>query len=294
MIHGNSTIKTFFIIVIAFAVLFLNACKSRQKLATVNHEEAKIDTVAANQLLAKQLLDSVLQQEISAEWISAKASVDADIVDDSKSFNVTLRLRKDSAIWVSINAILGVEAARVLITKDSLKLIDRIHNKFAIADYEYLADILHIKVDYKTLESLLLGNFFGYRNETKFNSVYVEDKYYILSTLNKRKLRRSLEDKDPNKPIVQDFYIDPITYRILSMNVEDDRINKTMHTTYTDFHPTEKGLVPLKSETKIIADKNISIKIEYTKFNLGEIEEMPFRIPANFERIVVPKKRDRQ
>ncbi|MEO8149953.1 MAG: DUF4292 domain-containing protein [Bacteroidia bacterium] len=288
--HYNSTIKTFFIIIIALSIPFLHACKSRQKLATVEHQETKIDTLAANQLAAKQLLDSVLDRQMNADWISAKASVDADIVDDNKSFNVTLRIHNDSAIWVSINAILGVEAMRVLITKDSLKLIDRIHNKFAVADYEYLADILHIKVDYKTIESLLLGNFFGYRNETKFNSVYVEDKYYILSTLKKRKLRRSLEDKDPNKPIIQDFYIDPLTYRILSMNVEDDRINKTLHTTYTDFHPTDKGLVPLKSETKITADKNISIKIEYTKFNLGEIEEMPFRIPSGFERIVPKKK----
>lgn len=286
----NHSIKFFFIAVIALAFPFLNGCKPHQKLTTVQHQEAKIDSVTANQFAAKQLLDSVISNQMTAEWISAKASVDADIVDDNKSFNVTVRIHKDSAIWVSINAILGVEAARVLITKDSLKLMDRIHNKFAVADYEYLAEILRIKVDYNTIQALLLGNFFGYRNETKFNSVYIEDKYYILSTLNKRKLRRSLEDKDPNKPIVQDFTIDPLTYRILSMNVEDDRISKTLHTEYSDFHATEKGLVPLKSDTKITADKNISIKIEYTKFNLGEIEEMPFRIPNNYERIVPKKK----
>lgn len=277
-------ITTVFVIVLA--ITFLSACKSRQKLTTIQRQDTKIDTVLANQLAARQLLDSVLMQELKADWVTAKANVEANIVDEDKSFNVTLRIRRDSAIWVSINAILGVEAARVLITKDSLKLLDRIHNKFAVADYEYLADILHIKVDYQTIESLLLGNFFGYRNETKFNSVYVEDKYYILSTLNKRKLRRSLEDKDPNKPIVQDFYIDPSNYRILSMNVEDARINKTLQTNYSDFHFTEKGLVPLKSETKITADKNISLKIEYTKFNVGEMGEMPFRIPASFERIV--------
>ncbi len=271
---------------ISLAIVFLSSCKSRQKLTTIQKQDIKIDTVAANQLAARQLLDSVLMQELKADWVTAKANVEANIVDEDKSFNVTLRIRRDSAIWVSINAILGVEAARVLITKDSLKLLDRIHNKFAVADYEYLADILHIKVDYQTIESLLLGNFFGYRNETKFNSVYVEDKYYILSTLNKRKLRRSLEDKDPNKPIVQDFYIDPSNYRILSMNVEDARINKTLQTNYSDFHFTEKGLVPLKSETKITADKNISLKIEYTKFNIGEIGEMPFRIPSGFEHIV--------
>lgn len=271
-------------------LLSLNACKSGQKLVVAPTTDNKVDTLSANQITAKQLLDSVTAHEMKIEWVSAKANVDANIGDDDKSFSVTLRIHRDSAIWVSINAILGVEAARILITKDSLKLIDRIHNKYAIADYEYLADILRIKIDYHAIEAMLLGNFFGYRNENKFNSVYLEDKYFILSSLTKRKLRRSLEDKDPNKPVVQDFYIDPLTYRILTMRVEDDKLNKTINTEYSNFSQTTNGLIPLNATTKITADKNISIKIEYTRFNIDEKEEMPFRIPANFERIVPEKK----
>ena len=287
---AHPVFRTFFMLLFATQLLFLNACKSGQKLMVTPTKENKIDTLSANLISAKQLLDSVTGNQMKIEWVSAKANVDANIGDDDKSFSVSLRIHRDSAIWVSINALLGVEAARILITKDSLKLIDRIHNKFAIADYEYLADILRIKVDYHTIEAMLLGNFFGYRNENKFNSVYLEDKYFILSSLTKRKLRRSLEDKDPNKPIVQDFYIDPLTYRILTMRVEDNKLNKTINTEYSNFSQTTSGLIPLNATTKISADKNISIKIEYTRFNIDEKEEMPFRIPANFERIVPQKK----
>lgn len=287
---GHSVFKTITLLLFTFSVLVMNACKSGQKLAVVHPVETKLDTTIANQFSAKQLLDSVLAHELKAEWISAKANVEANIGDDDKSFSVALRIHRDSAIWVSINAILGVEAARILITKDSLKLIDRIHNKFAIADYEYLADILRIKIDYHAIEAMLLANFFGYRNESKFNSVYLEDKYYILSSLTKRKLRRSLEDKDPNKPIIQDFYIDPLTYRILKMRVEDGKLNKTINTEYSNFSQTADGLIPLNAITKITADKNISIKIEYTRFNIDSTEEMPFRIPANYEMIVPEKK----
>lgn len=283
-------LRTLSTLLFVAVLLFLNACKSSQKLVVAPTAANKVDTLAANQMSAKQLLDSVTFNEMKIEWVSAKANVDANIGEDDKSFSVTLRIHRDSAIWVSINAILGVEAARILITKDSLKLIDRIHNKFAIADYEYLADILRIKIDYHAIEAMLLGNFFGYRNENKFNSVYLEDKYFILSSLTKRKLRRSLEDKDPNKPIVQDFYIDPLTYRILTMRVEDDKLNKTINTEYSNFSQTTSGLIPLNATTKITADKNISIKIEYTRFNIDEKEEMPFRIPANFERIVPKEK----
>jgi hypothetical protein len=263
--------------------MWCSSCKTTQKTTTVL-KPVTLDSVDT-QITAQQLLDSVTAHAFTPAYFSAKANVDANLTDDNKNFNVTLRIKNDSAIWISINALLGVEAARVLITKDSLKLIDRIHNKFAIADYEYLSDILRIKVDYNTIQQILLGNFFAYRNENRFNSVYTEDNFFILSTLNKRKLRRSLEDKDPNKPIVQDFNIDPKTYRILNMNVDDDRIKKNMHTEYSNFQQMQQGLLPLSSETTITADQRIGIKINFTKVNTDLAEDMPFRIPANFERI---------
>ena len=274
---------------ITFLAIALTSCKTTKKTTAI--AAVPVTDTINTQITAQQLLDSVTKHAFAPSFLSAKANVEANLTDDNKSFNVTLRIKNDSAIWISINALLGVEAARVLITKDSLKLIDRIHNKFAIADYDYLSDILRIKVDYKTIEQILLGNFFAYRNENRFNSVYTEDNYFILSTLNKRKLRRSLEDKDPNKPIVQDFNIDPATYRIQTMNVDDDRINKNMHTTYSNFLQLPEGLLPLNSETFITAEQRIGIKINYTKVNTGTAEDMPFRIPDSFERIVpAPKK----
>ena len=35
---------------------------------------------------------------------------------------------RDSAIWLSISPLLGIEAVRVLLTKDSVKALDRLNN----------------------------------------------------------------------------------------------------------------------------------------------------------------------
>jgi hypothetical protein len=47
---------------------------------------------------------------------------------DGKNYdvNATMRMYKDSAIWLSANAVLGIEAMRVLITKDSVKLLNKL------------------------------------------------------------------------------------------------------------------------------------------------------------------------
>ncbi|HAR20844.1 MAG TPA: DUF4292 domain-containing protein, partial [Cytophagales bacterium] len=40
---------------------------------------------------------------------------------------LTIRIRKDSVIWISVNPALGIEVVRALITKDSIFVIDKIH-----------------------------------------------------------------------------------------------------------------------------------------------------------------------
>jgi hypothetical protein len=67
--------------------------------------------------------------------------------------------------------------------------------------------------------------------------------------------------------------------------VEDQKINKTLLTDYTDFRSTDSGLFPFKSVTKIAAEKNFEITIEYTKVEVGDIQEFPFNIPGSYEKV---------
>jgi hypothetical protein len=68
------------------------------------------------------------------------------------------------------------------------------------------------------------------------------------------------------------------------MEVEDQKIKKTLITTYDDFRETPGGVFPFKSHTLVSADKNFEIKIEYGKLTVGEVQEFPFTIPASYER----------
>lgn len=264
-----------FIILIAAAVC-LSSCRSR-KMTTATPRPMVDSSV-------QDLLDSMEHKSFRAEWYSAKASVSTVSEGNETSFNITMRCKKDSVIWISISPLLGIEVARVLVTPDSVKFLDRLHGKYKVSSFEAINKLLQLKVNFEIVQSLLIGNFFAYKkNENKFNSVYLEDKYYILSSLNKKKLRRSLEEKDPNKPVIQDVYIQPDTYRISQVTVEDQKINKTLDATYSDFRESDSGLFPYRMDTKITADKNFEIKIEYGKLTVGEVQEFPFTIPASYE-----------
>ncbi len=275
--------KSFYLSSLLLAFTLLYSCKTRKASQT-------LPPVTEVKPMKGDSVDSLLlkldQNGFNAQWMSAKASVTTTDSTNETSFNITLRMHKDSVIWISVSPLLGIEVARVMITPDSVKVLDRLHSKYQTTTFEYINKLLQLKVNFEIVQALLTGNFFAYqRNENKFNSVYLEDKYYILSSLTKHKLKRSLEEKDPNKAIVQDCYINPEIFKIITMSVEDQKINKSLLSNYSDFRPTESGLFPFKSTTHITADKIFDITIEYSKVQTGEPQEFPFTVPPRYEKI---------
>ena len=270
--------------ILSFVVVFsmLSACKTQQKATA----PVVTDIKPMVNKSVQELQDKLDSASFDLSYLTAKAAV--VVIQDSNeiSFNISYRSKKDSIIWISVSPLLGIEVARLMITADSVKMLDKIHNRYEVTSFESINKMLQMKVNFEIVQALLYGNFFAYKkNENRFNSVYLEDKFYILSSLNKKKLKRSLEDKDLNKPVIQDLYVNDSTYRISRVQVEDQRINKLLTTLYSDFRVTDGGLFPFKSTTKIVAEKNIEIRIEYGKVAKAESLDFPFNIPNNYERI---------
>lgn len=262
----------------AAAAATMTSCKVRHKTAKVKEERKPEDKSAPD-------LQSLIEQNsFISNSITAKASVKTVSGEDENSFNINLRMRTDSAVWLSISPLLGIEVARVLLTRDSVKLIDRLNNKYAVTDYNYLNDVYRINIDFDIIQGVLTGNLFSYK-KNKFNSVYLEERYYILSTLSKKKLKRSLEDPDINKPIVQDMWVDAANYRIIKLNIEDQRTGKSLKTDYSDHRQTDGGLFPFKSNTVVAAEKQLKVNMEFNKLTVNTNTEFPFNIPRGFDRI---------
>lgn len=233
---------------------------------------------------APDLQQLIRENAFKARSISAKASVKTEGGQQEGSFNITMRLQTDSLIWISISPLLGIEVARILVSRDSVKFMDRLNNKYALTDYQFLSQMLDVNIDFDILQGVLTGNLFSYK-KNKFNSVYVEDSCYILSTLSKRKLKRSLEDVDVTKPVVQDVWVQDSTFRITRLSIEDLRVQKSLLTDYYDYRVTDAGLFPFKSSTLVKTVQQMKILIDYEKVSVNGSLEFPFTIPKGYEKI---------
>jgi hypothetical protein len=161
-------------LVIAAAGLFCS-CRSTRNIQTAinkkdNTQRDTVVTTSANTMVTAPVEDSeavirdhykrILSNHIDFTSFSAN-KIDVDYQDaEGKKYSVTahVRMYKDSVIWVSITAILGIEGLRVLITADSVKILDKQNKTYIARSVSYLQEVTDLPLDLHSLQDLLLGN----------------------------------------------------------------------------------------------------------------------------------------
>ncbi|MFM7216464.1 MAG: DUF4292 domain-containing protein [Bacteroidota bacterium] len=254
------------------------SCKGPKKVS------AAPPPVTARGSVVNDVVDSMLSRQFDFGWLSAKAQVDyTDKSGETNSFDINLRLRKDSVIWISITPLLGIEAVRVLITRDSIAMLDRVHKEFRVLRYDYLTEMLRTEVDFNMIQAVVVGNYFSYQRGDRLRSYYEEQPYGILSTLNKRQVKRALEEKDPSRPVIQDFWIDG-NFRIVRSKITDEKLDRWVEANYSGFIPVNDRLFPQNVVVTFFSTSPVIMKVAFSKVTPEETLALPFTVPEKYER----------
>lgn len=154
--------RVFLLLIVAF--VSLASCRSTRKMTTViaKKDSAVVVINPAETDSAKSVkatFDSIQNKRINFTTFSSKVKVEyRDDKNRNLDFNAFLRMKKDSAIWVSIIAALNIEAYRVIITPDSITIMDKINRTIQRKPVSYLQAITQVPFDFATLEDLIIGN----------------------------------------------------------------------------------------------------------------------------------------
>lgn len=273
--------------VLCLAGLALASCKTKKTpVAKETGSGCRLESKNAKLLSAE-----LKAHELKFQWLQAKIAVDSDIDSNSTSFNVAMRIRRDSAIWLSISPALGIEVARALITKDSVKFINRLKGNYFKGDFNYISRLLHTELDFEMVQSLLVGNSVEFYEEDEKLHASVNDCKYLLSTIRKRKLKRIIEKgKEPKEPS-QAIWMAENTYKISRILFKDFNTNRSFDARYAEFTPVDSISFPMKVNYDILTiEKNVSIKMEYSKVVLNKPQTFPFSIPEKYEQLIYKEK----
>ena len=260
-------------------LVFASSCRAKKTItkAPVNALTNIVETDISSPdslSLAMQIADAPIQ------WFGAKVSVNSDINNQTNSFSANLRIKKDSAIWISISPALGIEVARALITPDSLKFINRINGTYFKGDYKYLNELLQIEVNFKMIQAILLGNAYLHYSIEQYISDR-ESTELVLSTIRKRRIRREVDLEIP-QILTQEIWFSSVHNKIVLMEMQDYRPVRKFTVNYLQFEKVDDLSMPNKLLITAQADKQVKIDLEYSRMTINKELNLPFNIPENY------------
>lgn len=303
LLHNMSV--RFFLAV--FSIALISACSKTKKTAAVTDQEPLRNRSAG------YLLRHYEKNKFDYTWIGMK--VDADFLSngETQGFKATIRMHKDSAIWISITPALGIEMIRILITPDSLRYLSKIpDNKYYYTGgFEVISNLVGVDLDFEMLQDLLIGNALALdKDEGRFRSELNDEKHLLISRY-RRKVRRmvgvddrKLEDDtiviNPNDPkyqrtikrvddkdeiIVSRYWLEPVNYRLVQSIFNDLIKQRTVEIYYSDFQMDGEQSYPTKCLLKAKNPNGTQeLEFEITKLTSGKPYDFPFEIPDDYPR----------
>jgi hypothetical protein len=284
-----------------FAALFtfaITSCKNKKKtLKTEAPATVVEDTLNSRCRLdyksARTLGRHVKENEFKFDWVYAKANVESLVEDKEESFDIKVSIRRDSAMLVSIHYLLGLQVAKILITKDSVKFVNYIQKTYFKGDFNYINDLLAADLDFDLLQAVLFGNSADFQDdEAKLKPVADRPNcHYLLSTERKRRLRRIQTGSSDLKNALQILTLNPDNYKILRNEFVDPTTNRQFIAGYSKFMQKDSVYAPYHVDIDIVAQKKANIKIDYVRIEKNTPQKLSLNIPAKYDPIQIQKKK---
>ena len=258
------------VLMMAFA-----SCRSTKQITTViaKKDSAVVVVNPAESDSAKSVratLDKIKGKKISFTTFSSKVKVEYS--DDNNrrfDFNAFLRMKKDSAIWISIIAALNIEAFRVMITPDSIIIMDKINRTIQRKPLFYLQEITKVPFDYNTLEDLIVGN-----------PVYL-DKTIIAYADQGEKLSMSTI----GQAFKHYLTVSKTDLNLLFSKLDDVDVarSRTANLAYGEYIAAGPWMFAGKRDISLSEKTKLEIKLDFKQVEFEKPMGFPFSIPKNFK-----------
>ena len=282
--------KLFYAAILLFAMF---SCKAPGTLTI-----EKLKPVSTNRLIRNVENSAFDFKSLGIKRISCSY----ETPDNKASFRAELKLLKDSFILVSLSK-LNVPIGRLLLTPDSIKMVNYFNKSYLLKDYRFMDKFTGADIDFYTIQSVFANNIFSYREDEKENDFkefasYADSGLYVLQSLKNRKLEKIFRKKKDEKVdrylkklneedlVVQYLYIDPLTFKIRKVLLDDKSNEKRLIINFSDFQSVDKQLYPGNIAINFTGKENfLKIKLKLSKFSTEYNSSVNFRIPARYKQI---------
>lgn len=264
-------------------LLYISSCGTTRKAAHIQkqlnqHDTGKIIRVTPDLKTPEldtlhDILTRLDSQKIkNYTTFTAKLKLDYEGADNSASAAASIRLQKDSVIWVSLTGPFAIEGYRIMIRPDSLVLMDKLKHVVMRRSIGYLEEIAQLPISFEDLQNIIIGNplftdgtIVSYRHIRNqwFASLQGDIfKNFIAVIRNNRKL------------ILKNSRIE---------NVTKGR-KRTCAIEYGDYKAASEAGKQFAASRKITLKdlKKTEVKLEFKSYEFNQPVTFPFSIPKSY------------
>jgi hypothetical protein len=219
----------------------------------------------------REVVGGLERNRINFTTFSSKVNVDYR-GGDGKNYdvNATIRMIKDSAIWISANAVLGIEAIRVLVTRDSVKLMNKLEKTYTARSIDYLQEVTELPLRLDILQDLLIGNPV-YLDSNVVSYARSDNSISIISL--GRWFKNQLTVAAPGKSVQR-----------IKLDDADVNRSRTAELTYNDYESNKGSLFATKRRITVSDKKKLDISLDFKNYDFEDEVSFPFSVPKNFKR----------
>ncbi|MDO4970973.1 MAG: DUF4292 domain-containing protein [Bacteroidales bacterium] len=214
-------------------------------------------------------------------WTTLRAGGSVSIGGtQSLSSSMQIRMERGKSIYISVRPMGIMEVGRLIITGDTLLVIDKLHKRYILEDAKLLTAGIPINVS--TLQDIFLGRAFILGKGT-FNSgmssmvtfANVDGSYMI-------------RPKEQYKGFEYDFKFDK-NYHIKSLEVIPATSTNKVTTYSVDYSDVKTSLAgQIATKVKVATQINrssVSLALEYSGYTWNEEVTIDTKIPENYTRV---------
>lgn len=220
------------------------------------------------QLNFDTVLARVNERQITYNTLSERTVLTWDDGNSAQQFNGIIRVKRDSIIWLSLG-MFGFEGARVLISPDSFRLMNKLTTEYMVRDYNYIQSWILMPVNFTMLQQIISGEKISVGE--KATTVALEDSSCVLY----------LE----SDKLLEKVWVDTTSYTIKKILLKDKLLKQDMTITFDSYNSLQQKAFSYRRNIVINRDASVmKLQMQITKATVDEELSFPFEVNEKYKR----------
>lgn len=201
-------------------IIVAAACKPTQKLAVQNVSKSPAD----------ELIQNIKSNDPAIRYATVKMNVDIEYNGRSFSSAANCKIRKDSAMHISIQPVFGVEMFKMEITPQKILIFDKLNKRYYETDFSFIESKLGEGMNFKNFQALVSNSYLNMVKTDSLNSDCFAREHTLVCQ---------------NKTLKQEM-VTGADFRIQKLSLQYLKADQMMEAQYSDFNTADGILFPFK------------------------------------------------